>query len=215
MPIELETFHHVYNRGTDKRVVFNNIKDYKRFVLYLNVVNDVEILSPAHNGMSEEESYSSHPSERLVNLVAFCLMPNHFHLLLQERTSGGISKFMQRLGTAYTMYFNEKNERSGALFQGRFKNRLIDSEAYLLKIIDYIHLNPMGSNSIANSQDNLDNHEWSSYHHYCGKNKFSYMLQPEALDRFTKISVGDEYKQWVSSQNDFSEVEHLLIDPKG
>ena len=206
--IELESFHHVYNRGTDKRIIFNDIEDFRRFVLYLNVVNDVDVKSPAHMGAYENEESRLENSERLVNLIAFCLMPNHFHLLLQERVAGGISKFMQRLGTAYTMYFNEKNERGGALFQGRFKNRLVDSELYLLKVIDYIHLNPKKLSG------SLRGYEWSSYHYYCGENKFGYLLQPDALSGHTKVERGEEYRKGLNSQGDFGEIEHLVIDGK-
>ena len=207
-PIELETFHNVYNRGTDKRIVFNDVEDYRRFILYLNILNDIEIKSPTDGGISTEEETHNICPERLVNLIAFCLMPNHFHMLLHERIAGGISKFMQRLSTAYTMYFNEKNERSGALFQGRFKSKFVDSELYLLKIIDYIHSNPKGL------PGSLRGHEWSSYHYYCGENKFGYLLQPEALNEFTKIEMGEDYRKWLNSQNNFDEIEHLLIDNK-
>ena len=206
-PIELESFHHVYNRGTDKRVVFNNVEDYKFFIGYLNILNDVEIKNshvPAtiRNGVSHSQE-----TDRLVNIIAFCLMPNHFHMLLQELTAGGISKFMQKLSTGYTMYFNEKNNRSGALFQGRFKSKFVDSELYLLKVIDYIHLNPK------NLPGSL-NYEWSSFHDYSGVNKFGDILQIDALDGITEIPKGEEYSIWLSSQGDFGDIDHLSIDSK-
>ncbi|MBI3632601.1 MAG: transposase [Candidatus Vogelbacteria bacterium] len=204
--IELESFHHVYNRGTDRRIIFNDTEDYKRFVLYLDVVNDTEIQCPAHMAIALRKESRPISTDKLVNLVAFCLMPNHFHLLIQERVSGGISKFMQRLGTAYTMYFNEKDERSGALFQGRFKSKLIDSESYLLRVVDYIHLNPR------DLPGSLRAYEWSSYHYYCGKNKFGYLLQVNTLDEFTRLERGEKYHKWLKSQNNFDDIEHLLID---
>ena len=206
-PIELESFHHVYNRGTDKRIIFNNVEDYKFFIEYLNVLNDTEIKNSHVPAILKNEKSHPEETERLVNIIAFCLMPNHFHLLLQERVKGGISKFMQRLGTGYTMYFNEINERSGALFQGRFKSKFIDTELYLLKVIDYIHLNPKNMpGSLA--------YEWSSYHYYCGDNKFGHLFQLEALDGITEVPRGEDYRQWLKVQNDFGEIEHLSIDGK-
>ena len=207
-PIELESFHHVYNRGTDKRIIFNNIEDYKFFIGYLNILNDTGITNSHVPERIKNKKDSYRPAlERLVNIIAFCLMPNHFHLLLQERVKGGISKFMQRLGTGYTMYFNDKNDRTGALFQGRFKSKFVDSELYLLKVIDYIHLNPK------NLHGSL-NYEWSSYHHYCGENKFDHLLQLEALDGIIEVPKGEEYRSWLNSQSesDFGQIEHLSID---
>ena len=205
IPIELESFHHVYNRGTDKRIVFGDSEDYERFILYLNILNDVEIKSPTDVGIITGRKIYSPSAERLVNLVAFCLMPNHFHLLLQEHVTGGISKFMHRLSTAYTMYFNDKQDRSGALFQGRFKSKFVDTELYLLKIIDYIHVNPK------NLPGSLK-YEWSSYHYYCGDNKFGHLLQFDTLQEITKIVRGAEYRNWLSTQSDFSDIFQLSID---
>ncbi|MFA6006145.1 MAG: transposase [Candidatus Paceibacterota bacterium] len=202
-PIEEDTFHHVYNRGVDKRTIFEDDADHRRFILYLNVLNDTQIESPNTFEALERRHKDSPLGERLVNICAFCLMPNHFHLLLHERTPGGISKFMQRLGTAYTLYFNEKHKRSGALFQGRYKNRIIDDEEYLLHVIDYIHCNP---NSIAGVEEYL----WSSYHDFCGSKKFKQLLGTDVLSEFTEIPKN--YASWLRSRGNFSEIKHITID---
>ncbi len=202
-PIEEDSFHHVYNRGTDKRVIFDDDHDYRRFILYLNVLNDTDILSPNTFEELLLREADGPTGERLVNIIAFCLMPNHYHLLLHERTPGGISKFMQRLGTAYTMYFNEKNDRSGALFQGRFKSKLVDDDEYIIKVIDYIHLNPK-------EIMNLSDYRWSSYHDYCGESRFKKFLWKDDLTDFFEVPT--EYRNWLKDQRDFSEIHHIAID---
>jgi REP element-mobilizing transposase RayT len=88
--------------------------------------------------LTEERS-----SQDLVNILGYALMPNHFHLLMQQKVDDGIKKFMHRLGTAYSMYFNKKNDRTGVLFQGRFKAKHIDNDPYFLHIFSYVHLNPL------------------------------------------------------------------------
>ena len=202
-PIEKYSFHHVYNRGVDKRIVFEDKEDYERFLLYVQVLNDSEIQSPNTFEALSRKAAEASPTERLTNIVAFCLMSNHFHLLLHECREGGISKFMQRLGTAYTMYFNERHERSGALFQGTFKSRLVDDEAYLLKILDYIHLNPRKLGP-------LRNYTWSSYNDYCGRNMYPKILTQDILEDFTELPRN--YDSWIEQQKDFTVIRHVTID---
>lgn len=142
----LGEFYHVYNRGVDKRIVFENESDYKRFMLLLHLCNGespvrLDILNPKGSTSTDPIGNSNFPS--IVSVGAFCLMPNHFHILLREITEGGISAFMHRLSTAFTMYFNAKNERSGALFQGRFKAEHANNDRYLKYLFSYIHLNPV------------------------------------------------------------------------
>lgn len=211
IPIELESFHHVYNRGTEKRDVFLCDEDYKMFLKYLYLLNDRDVESPAKllrdhgNDVGKEDDHKP-----LVAIVAYCLMPNHFHLLLHEIHEGGISKFMQRLGTAYTMYFNEKYERSGALFQGCFKSKLITDEEYLLGVIDYIHLNPCELWKNSPLKKVLQTYQYSSaraYEDRLAKNK---ILNIEVLQEYTDIPK--DYFSWLVEQGDFNELGPMLID---
>ena len=137
-------YYHIYNRGVEKRVIFTNDYDYRRFVLLLNVLNSNENLKI--RDLLRENSFDvllkTKNDDPLVAIGAYCLMPNHFHLLLTPLIDGGISKFMLKLQTAYSMYFNNKNKRSGALFQGVFKSQHLDTDEYLRYIYSYIHLNP-------------------------------------------------------------------------
>ena len=152
IPIELDTVYHVYNRGVDKRDVFMEDGDYLRFIHYLyhcnNKTNTPNLTfylndSPSLETPPDQLLKQPIPREPLVDIFAFVLMPNHFHLMLQERVEGGISTFMQRIGTGHTMFFNEKHQRSGALFQGKFKYKAVFHEAQLLYLPHYIHLNPL------------------------------------------------------------------------
>ncbi len=135
--------YHVYNRGTEKRNVFKNKKDYERFLALLYLSNStVPVHISNYQGSTLMDLLALDIGEPLVDLGAYCLMQNHFHLLLRQRTENGISKFMQKLITGYTMYFNKRHERSGALFQGKFKSSHASEDRYLKYLLSYIHLNP-------------------------------------------------------------------------
>ena len=138
-------FYHIYNRGVEKRIIFQNITDYKRFLALLYIANGSEQVHINNNVWYKgdiDNVFKNDRGEPLVAIGAYCLMPNHFHLLLTPLVEGGISKFMLKLQTGYSMYFNKKNDRVGALFQGVFKSQHIDDDVYLRYIYAYIHLNP-------------------------------------------------------------------------
>ncbi|OGI90572.1 hypothetical protein A2911_00395 [Candidatus Nomurabacteria bacterium RIFCSPLOWO2_01_FULL_40_15] len=142
---EIGEFYHIYNRGVEKRIIFQNSSEYKRFLALLYISNSdkpLHISNDIGQGGNIEEVFQKDRGEPLVAIGAYCLMPNHFHLLLTPLAEGGISKFMLKLQTGYSMYFNKKNDRVGALFQGVFKSQHIDNDRYLRYIYAYIHLNP-------------------------------------------------------------------------
>ena len=139
-----DEYYHLYNRGVDKRVVFGRTDEYRRFKAYLYLLNTVESIRPAdileiYRG---DSIFSVERDSPLVALGAYCLMPNHIHLFATPLVDGGISRYMHRVQTAYTMFFNERHERSGALFQGTFKAEHVDRDAYAKYLFSYIHLNP-------------------------------------------------------------------------
>ena len=131
-------FFHVYNRGVDKRVIFTDSYDIRRFFKSMVEFNTIDPI-----GSLYENSFLQlgGPTPKLVNIIAYCLNPNHFHFILEQLVDGGISEFMKRLGGGYTGYFNNKYDRSGSLFQGKFKNVHIDSNEYLLHVSAYVNLN--------------------------------------------------------------------------
>jgi putative transposase len=139
-----DEYYHLYNRGTEKRDVFITPVDWSRFILLLHLANNTKPLHlNNYRGSTSAELFSEEITTRLVDIGAYCLMPNHFHILVREKDDTGISKFMHRLMTAYTMYFNKKHERSGSLFQGKFKARHVADDDYLKYLFAYIHLNPV------------------------------------------------------------------------
>ncbi|MFA5651803.1 MAG: transposase [Candidatus Paceibacterota bacterium] len=170
-------YYHIYNRGIEKRIIFQDRDDYRRFVFLLNMANSKEPLNvrgfkKIHQGLA----FANHQGQTLVNIGAWCLMPNHFHLLVGEKIDGGISIFVQKLLTAYSMYFNKKYERKGSLFEGRFQAQHANTDNYLKYLYSYIHLNPVkliqsdwkekGIEDIKKTREFLKNYEYSSYLDY-------------------------------------------------
>lgn len=146
-PFGVDEWYHCYNRGVDKRVTFVSTADYVRFQTLLYTCNST---NAAHFGnlhgrtLAELSVNPVHQKDQLVSIGAYALMPNHFHLVLKEKTAGGISLFMQKLMTGYTMYFNIKRERTGSLFAGSFKSKHVATDRYFKHLIAYVHLNPAG-----------------------------------------------------------------------
>ena len=129
-------YYHLYNRGTDKRIIFQDKEDYEYFLYLMYVCNTVKSieLRNLHENFDREET--------IVDIGAYCLMPNHFHILSFEKVVGGISKYTRKLMTAYSMYFNKKYKRTGKLYEGVFKSTHANSNNYLKYLYSYIHLNP-------------------------------------------------------------------------
>jgi len=143
-PLLTGEYYHIYNRGVDKRDIFNDLKDLDRFKESIKEFNQIEgigSLEMYNKSMRALDFHLLVKSEPLVAIVAFCINPNHFHLLLKQLVEGGIAKFMQKVLGGYTYYFNQKNRRSGSLFQGTFKSKLIKNNDYFKKIFAYVNKN--------------------------------------------------------------------------
>ena len=139
VPLVCDESYHIFNRGVDKRDVFLDKEDYLRFYQSLYLFNTIE---PVINFDSARvKSKNQVEQETLVEVVAYSLLPNHYHLILKQNFENGISEFMRRVSTGYTSYFNQKNERSGSLFQGRFKRVHINSDALYNYIFAYVNEN--------------------------------------------------------------------------
>ncbi len=204
-------FYHIYNRGTEKRNILLNEVDYFRFIHDLYEFNNVKAtLNLARDivrgSTSNNISNNKKPRELLVEIIAFCLMPNHFHLILRQLKEKGITKFMQKLGTGYTMYFNQKNKRTGALFQGRFKAILVDKDNYFLPLVNYVHLNPVeliepnwkeeGIRNRKKVNEFLEDYRWSSYPDYVGIKNFPSVINKEFFTSYFKNE--ENYKNFVN-----------------
>lgn len=140
-------WYHCFSRGVDKRTIYLNRKDYQRFLMLLYACNDefpmhISTLEHLSHGEAYETVFERKREKLLVDIGAYALMPNHYHILLKEREEGGITSFMRRLNTAHAMYFNAKYQRTGALFSGRFKAIHVATDPYLKRVVNYIHGNP-------------------------------------------------------------------------
>lgn len=182
------SYYHVYNRGVDKREIFLDDQDYRVFLSFLKAY----LSAP-------QASFFTHPIAQVTGsdpvrlrplrcffgeiiLLAYCLMPNHYHLLLWQSKRDGMTRFLRALCTSYVMYFNKKYERVGTLFQGIYKAAMIDSENYLLHLSRYIHLNPLeltGSDPVKAVE-----YPYSSYPYYLNKRKAEWVNPFPILDFF-------------------------------
>lgn len=133
-------FYHIYNRGTDKRKIFMDRDDIEHFLLSMIEFNTLKPIGSLYE-LSFRKNKERSRSDSLINILCYCLNPNHFHIMLQQVKNKGIEKFMHRLGTGYTRYFNDKHKRSGSLFQGSYKALHVTSNRYLLYLSSYINLN--------------------------------------------------------------------------
>jgi len=221
-----ETYH-VYNRGIDGRRLFLCKGDYYRFIHDLYEFNDeASVLNAKFHcskGWLKRDEKDRKKRKLLVDILAFCLMPTHFHLMLRQRVDGGISKFMQKIGTGYARYFNTKLERKGGLFQGTYQVKLIDKENYFIYLPHYIHLNPLdclGINwregkvdDIKKAKDFLGSYRWSSYLDYVGKKNFPSIINREIVSEI--IEDAGDYKKliedWLADM-DMTKVEGVIME---
>lgn len=154
-----EEYYHIFNRGVEKRKIFNNKKDYSRFcdsMIFLNTENPSKMSFDKFNNNERPSD-----NERLVDIVAYCLNSNHFHFILKENKEYGIATFIKKICTSHAMYFNKKYERSGFLFQGRFKSVHIDSNDLLLYLSAYVNCN-----SQVHKIEDAEKYVWCSFPEY-------------------------------------------------
>ncbi len=213
--------YHILNRGVDKRKIFLDRQDYFRFIHDLFEFNDQRIINTTFYAFNSQindfvsrkykavEFKEKKPRKLLVNIHAFCLMPNHYHLLMSPRIEGGITKFMRKIGIGYAKYFNQKYERRGTLFESRYKSIQIVNEPHFYHLPYYIHLNPLDlkfpewrEGKLRNYREALKllkDYRWSSHLDYLGKKNFPSVTKREFL---LEIFNGEkEYekniKQWL------------------
>ena len=204
-------FYHIYSRGTDKRNIFLDGNSQKRFQLLLFLSNSsrhVDIRS-ANKGRTFDDLFGDEFSDKsLVDIGAYCLMPNHFHLLIKEKAENGISNFMKKLLTGYSMYFNTKYERTGSLFESRFKATHVNIDEYLKYLFAYIHLNPIKllepawkEKGIINKEkavNFLNKYQFSSYLDYAdvGRSVGKIINKESFPEYFEKPKEFKEYVNW-------------------
>lgn len=213
-----DEIYHVFNRGIDKRPTFTNKTELNRAMLTLDLYRFSElpirlskILTLPLDERTQIIDNIRKESNKLVEIICFCLMPNHFHFLLRQKIENGISIFAANFTNSYTKYFNAKQERVGPLFQGLFKAVHIDSDEQLMHVSRYIHLNPVSSFLI--EADELESYQWSSYPEYMDKSPNNIISKEIILDMF---GSKEKYRQFVLDQVDYAreleQIKHLILE---
>ncbi len=202
-------------------------QDYERFLALLYILNQAASFHMANflgKGKRKVlDVFGKNKNDNpLVTILCFSLMPNHFHLVLSEKSDGGISRFMGKLLTAYAMYFNVKNERSGPLFVRPFRSVHIESDIQFKHLFSYIHLNALdilnpkwrekGIENLESAKKFLDSYEYSSYPDFIGKKRFlSKIIDLKSINEFTARTPLDirEYEEWYNGYSENESEKHL------
>lgn len=211
-------YYHLYNRGVEKRLIFLDQQDYGVFLSYLKEyllpkeekklrekLADPQISSAERNKLIKKLCLNNFSNE--ITLLAYCLMPNHFHFFIKQKSANAIDRFMQSLCTRYTMYFNKKYKRVGSLYQGVYKAVMVDTEEQFLYLSKYIH-----KQSLALQGETLQPRQPSSYTQYWGLIKTPWVHPEEVLFYFSKTNPLLSYKDFVSEFDNFEIIENLILE---
>lgn len=217
VPLSNGEFYHIYNRGTARQPTFLNRKDYVRFYLtisYYRFSNPPVRLS--HLLKQPKETRNSllvdleNTGKKLVELISFVFIPNHFHFLLRQVKEDGISRFVSKTINSYTRFFNTKYDRDGALFKGAFQAVHVDNEDQLIHLNRYIHINPTTSFVIRESE--LFSYPWSSLPDFLKGSSTLVDVEP-VLSHSSSINA---YKKFILDQLDYAkklkEIENLTLE---
>jgi len=210
-------YYHIYNRGVEKRNIFVDKEDYSFFLDVL-----ANYLLDSVDQPFSKTYWRSKLAPNEVSLLAYCLMPNHFHFLLKQNTINGITKLFRRLATSYVLYFNKKYQRVGSLFQGVFKAVFVDRDEYLLHLSRYIHRQPFTEKKrslllrgeTSNISRVLEEYPFFSYPDYLGKRKTPWVDTTEILGYF-KSAQKTDLKDRLSYQSfveDYEQDDQKLLE---
>jgi len=218
-------YYHIYNRGVEKRKIFLDQQDYAVFLSYFKeylLPKDEKVLSERLTDpqISSKERDKVLKTLRMNNfaeqiiLLAYCLMPNHFHFFVKQKEARSIDNFMRSLGTRYTAYFNRKYKRVGSLYQGVYKAVLITSEPQFLYLSRYIHRQALASQvaSQGESLRELREKQPCSYPEYLGGRKTVWIHPEEILSYFNQINPKLSYKNFVSQQDGDQLSQELILE---
>lgn len=207
-----EGYYHIYNRGVEKRLIFLDKQDYTVFLSYLKEYLEpkdekglrIQLADPTLNYRERDKilkllRLNNFADE--IKLIAYCLMPNHFHFFVKQKSALSIDKFMNSLGTRYTKYFNTKYKRVGALCQGVYKAILVNNEPQFIYLSKYIHKQALASPSEA-----WERKQPSSYSDYFGQRKTKWIHPEEVLVYFSKENPSLSYQSFVEEKNDDPEI---------
>ncbi len=220
----IQDFYHTLNRGVDKKQIFLDKQDHLRFIHNLYELNNEDRVETAFHSFKKDPNLTNISSRKqrktLVDILAFCLMPNHYHLLLSPKVEGGISKFMAKINIGYAKYFNKKYKRVGTLFQGRYKQILVTNETHFLHLPFYIHFNPLDlscpewrENRISSPNKALKflkSYRWSSHLDYSGIKNFPSVLNMKFLEEI--LGKYNDYKKLVNNYMKDIQIDEVAIE---
>lgn len=200
-------YYHIFNRGVAKMQIFNNFYDYNRF-LKTFIYYSTEGPKPRFSIFTPETT-TLDKNKKIIDLICYCLMPNHFHFLVKQNREKGITEFASKLSNSYTKYYNLKNKRVGPLLQGDFKAVHVETNEQLLHLTRYIHLNPL----ISYVTKDLEDHRFSSYREFVGLDSTMICTNKLVLEQFNS---SQDYKRFVSDYKSYAQklemIRHQLID---
>lgn len=201
--------YHICTRGVEQRNIFRSNKDKIRFLkLLIHYLPQGLVRSFSMAQKYRQEASLTNEGEGLVDLIGYCLMPNHVHLLVRENTENGTSQYMHRLLTSYAKYFNISERRSGSLFVNPFKAVLVDDDEQLLHVSRYVHLNPYVAHMIKDPYI----YRWSSLSEYIDRKKSD--ISHTSLLR--SLITPKEYREFIMNEAEYAkslaDIKHLLVD---
>ena len=201
VPLVTGEYYHLYNRGTEEKEIFYQSRDYRRFqqtFYYYQFTGP----KPKFSNSFKLKTFIPKQNQKMVEILCYCLMPNHFHFLVKQVINNGISKFMSLLCNSYTKYFNIKNKRVGPLVQGAFKSVLINNDEQILHLSRYIHLNPV----VSKISENVEDYQWSSYLEYATGRDYLCSTK-QILSFFPDVK---EYLNFINAQKEYGITLELL-----
>ncbi len=213
--ISVGEYYHLYNRGVNKDRIFHDKEDYERYLLILKLANCRASfnLYDLQRSKAVETFISNNQDDFLVAIGAYVLMPNHFHILVKEVKNKGVSEFMKKVSTAYAMYFNRKYQRSGALFESRFKSRHVNKDEYLKYLYAYIYMNPLKlkdkdwkTNAKFHKKEYMEflrGYKYSSFHREDRPHGENYF--PEYFKESGLVNIEKHVQEWIEIYIDADE----------
>ncbi len=217
IPIVAGEVYHVFNRSVAKQPIFISERDYKRATEVIEFYrhNELPMRFSYYNRLPADQkpqlTKTIAESPLIIEILTFCLMPNHVHFLLRSLTENGIIQFMSNFQNSYAKYFNIRHQRTGTLFEPMFKAVRIESNEQLIHVNRYIHLNPVTA-YILKTVEELETYSWSSYLEYLGKRQ-GFISKDLILGFFKNIS---SFKRFTADQVDYQrkldKVKHLTLE---
>lgn len=218
-PLTNEYYYHIFNRAVAKATIFIDGADYDRAMKLINYYHFnkqplpySQLIKKSFKTQKKIFDQLKEEQDELVEIISFCLMPNHFHFLLKQIQENGITKFLGNYQNSYAKYLNKRYERVGSVFQNPFKSVLVENDNQLLHLSRYIHLNPHTA-SIAKRKDQLLNYPWSSLGEYRSEEKPGFCEPEIILDQFVDRK---EYLKFILDRADYQRslgsIKHLFYD---